>query len=140
MPHFARYTRLGPALRELRDALGLDLSAVSRRAGLPPAYLSRLENGQLPRPGAGKVCRLLQALRVPRRDWWVYLELAAYDADGMLWAAASAAAAREGATGTAGGASVAGVSGADADADADASASSPCTIGPEVSSNTCATA
>lgn len=52
---------IGTRLRELRRARGLSARAVAERAGVTPAYLSRLENGHLS-PTVSTLTRVVQAM------------------------------------------------------------------------------
>jgi transcriptional regulator with XRE-family HTH domain len=57
----ASQARLGARLRELRGAHQLRAREVARRAGVSPAYLSRLENGKVS-PTVTTLTRVVQAM------------------------------------------------------------------------------
>jgi transcriptional regulator with XRE-family HTH domain len=52
---------IGARLREIRQAKGLSAREAAERAGVTPAYLSRLETGKLS-PTVASVSRVMQAL------------------------------------------------------------------------------
>ncbi|MFE7639899.1 helix-turn-helix transcriptional regulator [Kitasatospora sp. MY 5-36] len=56
-------TRLGPALRELRQASGKEAKAVARSAVMSPSKLSKIETGKVP-PTVVDVDRILTAIGV----------------------------------------------------------------------------
>jgi transcriptional regulator with XRE-family HTH domain len=60
---------LGARVRELRQARGLTLKALGRRAELSHPFLSQLERG-LARPSVASVERIAQALGVPISALW----------------------------------------------------------------------
>jgi transcriptional regulator with XRE-family HTH domain len=55
---------VGRRVRELRTSRGLSARAVAARAGITPAYLSRLENDKVS-PTISTLTRVLQAIGVP---------------------------------------------------------------------------
>ena len=54
--------RLGEAIRALRKGRGERLRQLAQRAGVSPAWLSRLEHGEIPDPGESTVDAVAQAL------------------------------------------------------------------------------
>jgi len=56
---------LGRGIRERRLALDLSLSDLERRSGVASSYVSKLERGLSPRPGAERLEAIAVALGVP---------------------------------------------------------------------------
>lgn len=66
-----RATSVGKRVRELREAQGMSARALAERAGVTPAYVSRLEGGRLS-PTIATLSRVTEALREPL--WRVFAE------------------------------------------------------------------
>jgi len=58
---------LADRLRALREARGLGVSELARRAGLSPRAVRLIETGKVADPGLGTAARLARALRVDLR-------------------------------------------------------------------------
>jgi transcriptional regulator with XRE-family HTH domain len=56
-------TTLGQKIKELREAAGLGLRELARRADVSPSYLSEIEAGES-EPTASKIQRISAALKV----------------------------------------------------------------------------
>ena len=53
---------LGEQLRKVRQARGLSVSEVARRAGIDRRHLGKIEGGEIPSPGVETVSRIARAL------------------------------------------------------------------------------
>ena len=70
----------GETLRNARDVRGLSSTEAARRAGISPAYLSRLENDTVKRPSPEVLHHLGETLGVPYAELMV---LAGYRVPGI---------------------------------------------------------
>ncbi len=60
-----RSESFGALLRRLRKSSSLSLEDLSRKIGISPSYLSRLERGQRQPPPGSVITRMAEALNVP---------------------------------------------------------------------------
>jgi len=67
MPSKSGTVDLGKAILAARIRRGLSQGVLSRRSGLDPSYLSRIEHGKV-RPSIETTTRVARALRVPLTD------------------------------------------------------------------------
>jgi transcriptional regulator with XRE-family HTH domain len=70
----------GNVLRKARDVRGLSSTETARRAGISPAYLSRLENDTVKRPSPEVLHHLSEAVGVPYAE---LMALAGYRVPGI---------------------------------------------------------
>jgi transcriptional regulator with XRE-family HTH domain len=67
--------KLGEALRDAREELGLSLAAVAEPAGISAAYLHKLERGVVDNPSPRVLARIAGSLQMP---YLRLMELAGY--------------------------------------------------------------
>ena len=67
MAHESEPTRIGRRIASLRKRRGTSQATVSRRAGIDPSYLSRIETGRI-QPTVRTAMKIARALRSPIED------------------------------------------------------------------------